>query len=98
MLPLGEIMSPKITLGFNGLSAEDLGVEMLVIAKLKQPSDLFSVLKCTELKGVATGSDEATWTVSVHMQNPRVYEYGFRIYPKHSLLAHRQDFTLIKWA
>jgi hypothetical protein len=96
-MPLGESMSPKISLNLNGLTLGDLGVEMLVIAKRKQPSDPFSVLKCTELSGVSTGAEEATWTGSVRMQKPGVYEYGFRIFPKHPMLAHRQDFSLIKW-
>ncbi|MEK0420207.1 MAG: alpha-glucan family phosphorylase, partial [Bacteroidota bacterium] len=72
-MPLGESMSPKISLNLNGLTLGDLGVEMLVIAKRKQPSDPFSVLKCTELSGVSTGAEEATWTGSVRMQNPGVY-------------------------
>lgn len=96
-MPMGESLCPKIILGLNGLSADEVGVEMLVIAKRNQASDPFSVLKCAELKGVATGEGEATWTGAVRMQKPGVYEYGFRIYPKHPLLAHRQDFSLVKW-
>lgn len=96
-MPLGESMCPKITLKLNGLREEDLGVEMLVIRKRKQITDPFSVLKCTALKGTMTGEDEAMWIGEVRMQKPGVYEYGFRIFPKHPLLAHRQDFALIKW-
>jgi len=50
-----------------------------------------------ELQGILSGDGEATWKGAVRMHKPGVYEYGFRIYPKHPLLAHRQDFTLIKW-
>ncbi|MFN5218355.1 MAG: alpha-glucan family phosphorylase [Sphingomonadales bacterium] len=96
-MPLGESMCPKITLKLNGLKTDELGVEMLVISKRKQTTEPFSVLKCTALSGVISGEDEGTWTGEVRMQKPGVYEYGFRIYPKHPLLAHRQDFALIKW-
>jgi hypothetical protein len=44
-----------------------------------------------------SGKDEGTWSGIVQMQKPGVYEYGFRIFPKHPLLAHRQDFSLMKW-
>jgi hypothetical protein len=26
-----------------------------------------------------------------------VYEYGLRMFPKHELLPHRQDFALARW-
>ncbi|MFN4254638.1 MAG: hypothetical protein ACK4Q5_06505 [Saprospiraceae bacterium] len=25
------------------------------------------------------------------------FEYGFRMFPKHPLLPHRQDFGLVRW-
>jgi alpha-glucan phosphorylase-like protein len=96
-MPLGESMCPKITLKLNGIKPEDIGVEMLVISKRKTPTEPFSVLKCTPLAGVMSGEDEGTWSGIVQMQKPGVYEYGFRIFPKHPLLAHRQDFSLMKW-
>ena len=96
-MPLGESMCPRITMKLNGLKTEELGVEMLVISKRKQIAEPFSVLKCTALRGVMSGEDEGIWTGEVRMQKPGVYEYGFRIYPQHPLLAHRQDFALIKW-
>jgi phosphorylase/glycogen(starch) synthase len=96
-MPLGESMCPKITLKLNGIKPEELGVEMLIIRKRKNMTEPFSVLKCTALKGVMSGKDEGTWSGIVQMQKPGVYEYGFRIFPKHPLLAHRQDFCLMKW-
>ena len=89
--------NPKITLKLNGIKPEDIGVEMLVISKRKTPTEPFSVLKCTPLAGVMSGEDEGTWSGVVQMQKPGVYEYGFRIFPKHAWLAHRQDFSLMKW-
>lgn len=96
-MPLGDSLCPEITIGLNGLTLDELGVEMLVIAKRKNPTEPFSVLKCAELQGMVSGDGEATWKGAVRMHKPGVYEYGFRIFPKHPLLAHRQDFTLIKW-
>lgn len=96
-MPLGESLCPKITLSLNGLSVDELGVEMLVIDKRKHAAEPFSVLKCAALAGKMSGEYEATWTGAVRMQKPGVYEYGFRIYPKYPMLAHRQDFALIKW-
>jgi hypothetical protein len=96
-MPLGESMCPKITLKLNGIKPEELGVEMLIIRKRKNMTEPFSVLKCTALTGVMSGKDEGTWSGIVQMQKPGVYEYGFRIFPKHPLLAHRQDFSLMKW-
>jgi hypothetical protein len=39
----------------------------------------------------------ATYTCDIQPQNAGVFEYGFRIFPQHPLLAHRQDFDLVRW-
>jgi hypothetical protein len=38
-----------------------------------------------------------TFTCDIPIDQPGVYNYVFRLFPKNSLLPHRQDFNLVKW-
>ncbi len=107
-LPLGGEFTASITLDLKGLDPEDIGVELL-IAEKKQ--GVHRIVMTEELKqqkvrsqvaaGDDNGEEEAKSLVKYickkQMEFAGVYEYGFRIFPVHSLLPHRQDFNLIRW-
>jgi len=48
-----------------------------------------------ELKDKA--HDQATYSVAIDPKLAGVYEFGFRIYPHHPLLANRQGLNLVHW-
>ncbi len=39
----------------------------------------------------------AVFACDIQPQMASVFEYGFRLYPNNPLLAHRQDFGLVRW-
>jgi hypothetical protein len=49
------------------------------------------------LKAKVSKADNVVWSGKIPMEKAGVYEYGFRIFPTHPLLAHRQDLALVKW-
>ena len=94
-LPLGEHFRASVTLNLQDLKAPDLGLEVVFYKRHSE----------TELELIATyplalqsqkGAD-ATYTCDVVPPAAGVFEYGFRLYPKHELLVHRQDFGLVRW-
>ena len=86
-----------ITLDLNGLTAEDVGVEMVIIEKRNHHDDPFTMIASHVLKAKVSKADNVVWSGKIPMEKAGVYEYGFRIFPNHPLLAHRQDLALVKW-
>jgi amidophosphoribosyltransferase len=46
--------------------------------------------------GKQTGT-EVTYSCDIIPTESGVFEYGFRMFPKHPMLVHRQDFGLVRW-
>ncbi|MBX2893761.1 MAG: alpha-glucan family phosphorylase [Saprospiraceae bacterium] len=94
-LPLGEHFKASVTLNVQDLKAADLGMEVVFYRRLSE----------TELELIATypfelkqqTSNQATYTCDVVPDTAGVFEFGFRLFPNHPLLAHRQDFGLVRW-
>ena len=40
---------------------------------------------------------QVTFTIEIPAIRAGVFDYAFRVYPKNNLLAHRQDFGIVKW-
>ncbi|MCC6462468.1 MAG: alpha-glucan family phosphorylase [Saprospiraceae bacterium] len=94
-LPLGENFEASVTLHLQDLGSSDIGVEVVFFRRISE----------TELELVSTHELElerqkgalAAYTCDIKPQTAGVFEYGFRMFPKHPLLAHRQDFGLVRW-
>lgn len=50
-----------------------------------------------ELQVVDSNEYSTTFAAEIFPQVSGVYEYGFRLYPRHELLPHKQDLCLVKW-
>ena len=95
--PLGQEYSPRITIDKGELAAEDIGVEIVIISKRIHQTDPIHLISKTELKPILVSGNTVTYECRVCIKHSGVFEYGFRIFPKHSLLENRQDFFLQKW-
>lgn len=94
-LPLGDHFNASVSLRLHELLPSDLGVEVVFFRRSTETElELISTheLQLTEHKGAL-----ATYTCDIQPQTAGVFEYGFRMFPKHPLLAHRQDFGLVRW-
>jgi len=94
-LQLGQHFTPSIQLNLNGASTDEVGVEVLFFKRVSEENLELKVSKALELQSI--NGSIATYSIDLPMSMAGVYEYGFRMYPKHEDLAHRQDFALVNW-
>jgi alpha-glucan phosphorylase-like protein len=94
-LSLGENFGVKFKIALNHIPAESIGVEVVFFKRLTVSDLDLRFVQQLELSGKS--GDTATFSGDINLQMSGVYEYGFRMYPKHEQLAHRQDISLIKW-
>ncbi len=94
-LPLGEHFKASVTLHIQDLSAQDLGVE--VVFYRRQSETTLELIAAYPLELKKQEEALATYACDIQPQKAGVFEYGFRLYPRHPLLAHRQDFGLVRW-
>ena len=93
---LGEVYETGVVLDLNGLSPDDIGVE--VVIRNFGPDDHCKNQTCSiELKLHNIQDGTAVYSGTITPVKPGVFEYGIRIFPKHKELPHRQDFALVKW-
>jgi len=94
-LPMGSKFTAAIWLNLNGLQPDELGLE-LVFFKRFGDNELNIKLR-TELVFKKMDDGAALYECAVEPGMAGVYEYGVRMFPRHELLPHRQDFALAKW-
>lgn len=94
-LTLGETLTPSIQLYLNQIPAEYIGVEIVFFKRIDEQKLELQFSKDLEL--AKTSGQIATYTTTVDPKLSGVYEYGFRVAPKHPLLPHPMDFNLAMW-
>jgi glycogen phosphorylase len=94
-LPLGRPFTAKVTLNLNGLSAQDVGLELVFFKRINEEELHLRLREEMQLKSDQNGL--VTFECAVEPGMAGVYEYGLRMYPKHRLLPHRQDLALVRW-
>lgn len=92
---LEDTFSAEVTLYTNGISPKNLGVEILF--SNKKPTGERVILFSREMKPVEIVNQQARYAVDIPASTAGTFNYGFRVFPKHELIPHRQDFTLVKW-
>lgn len=94
-LPTGKAFEASIKLFLGSLTPDEVGVEV-VFFKRKSEDELIPQL-AVELEKRESNGHTATYHCKLDPKMSGVYEYGFRLFPKHELLAHRQDLNLVQW-
>ena len=94
-MSLGEKFFAEVTLKVNELDEKDLGVELLFGQKVKD--NVEKILFKHEMEIINVINDTVTYYFEKEVEMVGVYDYAFRLFPKNTLLAHRQDFSLMKW-
>lgn len=94
-LPMGEHFSASIKLRLGNIAPENVGLELVFFKRMNEEELHLQFAKELEFKGETSGI--AHYHCDVAPEIAGVFEYGFRIFPKHELLPHRQDFNLVKW-
>jgi glucan phosphorylase len=94
-LNVGDVFKARVKLNLNGISANDIGVEILFGQKENDEVNSIHFSKELELQNVE--GKEAVFTVEFPSVKAGVYDYAFRIFPKHDLLPHWQDLYMVMW-
>lgn len=94
-LEAGTPFEAEITLFLNGIVPAEVGLEV-VFFKRKDETHL-DLKFSKELDLVSFEEKTATYKCSFLPSIIGVYEYGFRIFPKHQWMPHRQDLDLVSW-
>jgi glycogen phosphorylase len=94
-LQLGEPFTATVTLHLQHLKPEDVGVEV-VFYKRNSETDM-DLIATHELDLHKRMDALVTYSCNFKPDKSGVFEYGFRMFPKHPLLPHRQDFGLVRW-
>ena len=94
-LPLGEKCEASAVLNLQDMSAEDVGLE--VVFYKRQSEKQLELLFVHEMEVKSIKGSEVEFACSFVPRTAGVFEFGFRLFPKHELLPHRQDFGLVRW-
>ncbi|MEL6356823.1 MAG: alpha-glucan family phosphorylase, partial [Bacteroidota bacterium] len=95
-LPVGEPFSVSVALSLNGIPPEHLRVEVLFFER--EGSDQLILQSSAEFQLAIDHGAAATYSVTFDPQLAGDYEYGFRVSPKHPMMPHQQDLSLVYWA
>lgn len=92
---MGDMFRAEVFIDGAGLSENDLGLEVLFGRKEKDQVN--RILFRQELIGITTETGMIKYTCELPINYAGVFDYVFRLFPKHPLLAYRMDLPLIKW-
>lgn len=90
----GEKHPASITIDLNGLSTDEVGVEVVLVEK-QEDKDI--LIESHEFKSQKQDGNTVVYTTDLTIMNPGSYDYGIRIFPKNEDLPHRFDFNYVKW-
>ena len=94
-MELGETFKAEITLDTHEISPEEIGIAILFGKKV---NDVVTNPEMTvEMPLSRNGKKRAVYACEIGIERAGVYDFAFRVFPKHPLLPHRQDFGLLKW-
>jgi phosphorylase/glycogen(starch) synthase len=91
----GEHFIAEVSLNLHELSTDDVGVE--IVLGNTENETLKNIVHKQELKAVAFENGIGKYFIEFPIKHPGVYDYAFRIFPKHPLLKYRMDCPLVKW-
>ena len=91
----GQTYKGGIKLNINGLKSEDVAVEM-VISESTASGELL-ITNIINLEKETVEGSSVYYSFYYTPSKPGSINYAFRIYPKHPLLAHRQDCSIVRW-
>jgi glycogen phosphorylase/synthase len=94
-LRLGENFIAEIVLNVNELIPSDLGLEVIFGHKVNDEVKRIAFIEEMAVAGV--DGNIVTYFTEIRTEQAGVYDFAFRLYPKHPLLPHRQDFNLVRW-
>ncbi len=72
-----------------------IGIDLVIVGTGKNNED--RLLKSIPMQMVKRDGNLHTFTIKTHIDFAGAAKIAFRMYPKHPLLPHRQDFCYVRW-
>lgn len=94
-MTLGDQFHLRFKVYLDDIAAEDVQLEALFFKRKNE--DELDLRYTYPIPLVHAEGHEATFETTIQLEMSGVYEYGFRLTPKHKLLAHQQCVDLVKW-
>ena len=94
LISLGKKYEATIDLYLSELTPEDIGLELVVTSKKENQ---LKVNQLIQAELVSFSGRVASYKLSAATEDAGLFMIALRLYPKHELLPHRQDFPLVKW-
>lgn len=92
---VGEDYKINIVVDVKQEDLKGIGIELVAIRTDQNNNSELSDVQ--ELTLVKTEGTKMFFSINYELDNAGAYKYGFRMYPKHELLPHRQDFCYVRW-
>jgi phosphorylase/glycogen(starch) synthase len=89
---MGENYHGEVVIDLKELNHKDIGVELVFSLHNGQ-----KIIDAIELKLAKKVDSLAFFEIDFELKKPGTYDYGIRIFPKNTLLPHRQDFAYLRW-
>ncbi|MFR9502847.1 MAG: alpha-glucan family phosphorylase [Rikenellaceae bacterium] len=86
----------EVTLSLSKLSAEDVGVEIVIANQIEYGQNA-NVVESIDLKPVGADGNLQTYALDYTPSQTGTFDVAIRVYPKNENLPHRMDFSLVKW-
>ncbi|MBN1118244.1 MAG: alpha-glucan family phosphorylase [Bacteroidales bacterium] len=87
----GSVYHGEVVLRLNDIPHENVGVELVISEGFSELVDRM------DFKLVKFDETTAIYELEASMERPGTFQYGVRVFPKHELLPHRQDFGMLYW-
>ncbi|MBT3208637.1 MAG: alpha-glucan family phosphorylase [Bacteroidetes bacterium] len=87
--------SCKVELKTPGLSAQDIGLE-IVVAEMDTDNEVQSI-NTQEFEYINSENSINYYELKISPKKSGMLNFGIRIFPKNELLPHRQDFSTVRW-
>jgi glucan phosphorylase len=91
----GRKYTAEVVLDVNNIEVEHVGVEY-VLTRMKTTGE-YEFVASGEFKPVSFKKGKCFFRAELTPEKAGSFFYGIRIFPKHKMLPHRQDFPLLRW-
>ncbi len=94
-LKIGDKFTASITLDHKEIDPKHVGLEVVFFKRIDENN--LELAFSEELNEAETKGSLATYSCHIKPEVSGVYEYGFRLFPKHTHLPNKQDLQLVRW-
>ncbi len=84
----------EVKLDLKEVDKDSIGIEIVVMEEI---DGNLKIVQKQEMELVSVEEQIASYKVEIVPAKAGVYRYALRMFPKHPLLTHRQDFPLVRW-